>query len=236
MKKNIYCFICFLYALPVFSQQITNVRATADSATITILYDLVGTIEGQLFTVDLYSSHNEYESPLIYVSGEAGRNIKPGTDKKIVWEGKELNNFDGQLTFDVRAVLTFSPFLMKAAPTYKRSNAYQLEWKGGIPAEGATLELYRNKQKISSIATSENTGTYLWKVPAKTKAGGSYQLKVSSTQKPDNTVLSNTFRIRRRTPLVLKALPFAVAGTALYILLRPGPEEDDWLPAAVKPQ
>src|SRR4051812_7433467 len=101
MKVNFYTpfllLLCFCY--PAVAQKLTNVRATIDSATntVNILYDLQGAMEGQLYQVNLYSSHNNFSSPLSFVNGDVGDGITPGTDKQIVWQPKELLNFNGQL-------------------------------------------------------------------------------------------------------------------------------------------
>jgi hypothetical protein len=236
--------ICLL-ANPCTAQQVSNVRATADSAFVTILYDLQGDLEGQLFSVELYGSHNEYTSPLLYVTGDVGSNVKAGKDKKMVWQTRELNIFEGQITFDVRAELVFSPFVVKSpgkASGYKRGRTYKIEWAGGMPADKVNLELYRNNEKVSNISSSPNKGNQQWRVPDKTKPGGNYQLRVSSEANPENVSLSRTFSIRRRVPLVAKVLPFVLIGAGAYIILNqdsgpgPLPPEQNWLPEPDVPQ
>ncbi|QHT69793.1 hypothetical protein GXP67_25680 [Rhodocytophaga rosea] len=236
--------LLYLMAYPAFSQQISNVRATADSAFVTILYDLQGTIEGQLFTVELYGSHNEYNSPLLYVTGEVGNKIKAGKNKKMVWQTRELNNFEGDITFDVRAELAFSPFAVKSpgkTSGYKRGKTYQIEWAGGLTSDKVNVELYRNDVKISSITSTANKGKHSWNVPDKSKPGGNYQLRVSSEANPDNFSLSRKFSIRRRIPLLAKVLPFALVGAGAYIILNqdsgpPPPPQKILLPEPDVPQ
>jgi hypothetical protein len=194
-------------------------------------------MEGQVFNVDLYSSHNDYSSPLLYVSGDTGKDIKPGIDKKLVWQTKELINFDGQLSFDVRAILTFSPFVIKSPKqlaSYKRGKSYTIDWIGGIPTEKVKLQLFRADTKVNDIVTVENKGNYQWTVPGKIKPGNKYQIKVSSEVGQDNSRLSNNFKLRRRVPLLVKALPIILIGAGTYLILNNGEETEDpeknWLP------
>ncbi len=96
------------------AQKLSNVRAAVNLSTVTIRYDLEGAIPGQLFEVNLYSSYNGFSAPLAMVSGDVGKEIQPGMQKEIQWQTKELPDFDGKLSFDVRALLTFSPFEVKS--------------------------------------------------------------------------------------------------------------------------
>ncbi len=88
-----------------------------------------------------------------------------------------------------------------------------------MPAEMVRLELYRDSAKISDVALIANEGNYRWKVPVKSKPGSNYQLKVASQSRPQHYKLSTNFKIRHRTPFLLKALPAAVAAAVGYILL-----------------
>ena len=240
MRIYFYCIILFLFAFQATAQKLSNVRASLDSTTVTILYNLESSIEGQLYNVELYSSHNDYSSPLLYVSGDVGKAIKPGIDKRIVWQTKELINFDGQLSFDVRAVLTFSPFIIKSPPqtaSYKRGKNYTIEWAGGIPDEKIKLELFQADAKVNDIVLLDNKGNYQWIIPSKMKPSNKYQIKVSSNGQQENSRLSSSFKIRRRVPLLAKAIPVFLIGTGAYFILNQGSktgEEDpekNWLPA-----
>ncbi len=206
------------------AQKVSNVRAALDtaSATVSILYDLAGVMEGQLFRVNVYSSHNQYITPLLQVTGAVGDGIVPGADKQIVWNPKELNNFDGQVSFDVRAVLTFSPFAIKTPigkSRHVRGRRLTIAWRGGVASEKVRAELYRNGEKETQLALTPNRGEYHWRVPARYSPGSKYQVRISSETRPDNFQMSEAFSIRRRIPLVLKALPVALGAAGAYFLL-----------------
>lgn len=223
--KHFFCFLFFL-TLPfqqVPGQSITNVRAETSGDVINVYYDLLGTAEGQLYQVTLYSSHNDMAQPLAYVSGDTGPNVQAGAARKIEWQAKkEILRFTGQITFEVQASLVFSPIRIKSpalATSYKRGKSYSLGWEGGMAGENVRLELYQGTSKVNDIARVSNNGTYSWSIPAATKPGSNYKIKVSSVDKPDNTHLSESFTIKRKVSSVVKVLPVAVlAGAAVYLI------------------
>lgn len=234
--------ICLLMLLGSFShaavaQRLSKVRAVVNASTVTVVYDLEGAVLGQLFEVNLYSSHNNFSTPLRMVSGDVGKEVQAGSQREIQWQTGELPDFDGKLSFDVRAELTFSPLLVKSPQgnsRYRRGKAYTLAWAGGMPAERIRLELYRDSVKMADVAVLANEGKYQWTVPAKSRPGSGYQVKVASESAPDNYTFSPNFKIRRRTPLLLKVLPAAVA-VAVGYLVRPRDKPTplprrEWLP------
>ena len=88
------------------AQKVENVRASSSGEQIIIIYDLTGTKADQRFKVNLYSSHNNFASPVQQVTGEVGDNIAAGKNKRIAWSAKdEIKDFKGSLTFEVRADL-----------------------------------------------------------------------------------------------------------------------------------
>jgi hypothetical protein len=233
------CAVLFLLGLcrSAGAQKLSNVRAVVDStnATVNILYDLEGSMDGQLFRVELYASLDKFSESLFWVTGQVGDSITPGVDKQIVWNAqKELLNFKGEVFFKAKAVLTFSPFLIKApapAVAYKRGKPVAISWEGGVTNDSVVLDLYRNGQKAATLARIPNRGEYRWAVPARTKPGRNYQVKISSGTKLDNSRMSNGFSIRRRIPLVIKTVPIAI-GVGVFVVLKYLFKE---LPEPVKP-
>jgi hypothetical protein len=214
---------------PAFAQKITNVRAKADSSLVTIFYDLEGTAEGQLYRVGLYGSHNNYKTPLIFISGDAGPSLAPGTNRKIQWQAKELTSYEGEIVFEVRAILVFSPLKLNTFPVnFRRGKIYAINWQGGLPTEKVKLELYRDSLKVSDIVSFPNGGKYDWFIPTDTKPGKNYRLRVQSEEKTDNFYVGTPFAIHRKIPLGLKIIPLAlIAGGAGYLIAAPKPEKTD---------
>lgn len=221
------CLFGWICLIPHFcvAQRILNVRAQAKGNLVTITYDLLGTISGQLYEVALYSSHNGMSSPLIQVRGDVGPNMKPGVNKMIEWGSlKELNEFDGEVTLEVRATLTFSPMRFntpKKDAVYRRGKNYKFTWLGGVVNENLQLELYTDttvrKYEINRVS---NKGVYEWEIPINAEPGKNYRLKISSVDKPGNFAFSSNFIIKRKTSTVWKVLPIGiVTGAAIYLIL-----------------
>ena len=76
--------ICFL-CLHISGQQVTNINANQlDVNIVRVAYDLEGEVPGQLFTVRLFNSTNQYGLPLEYVDGYVGERVEAGLNKFIV--------------------------------------------------------------------------------------------------------------------------------------------------------
>src|SRR5882762_1847745 len=103
MSRVLFIAIFACAFLGLKAQKVENVRAAASGEQIIITYDLTGVKSDQRFKVNLYSSHNNFASPVQQVTGDVGDNIAAGKDKRIAWNAKsELSNFKGNLSFEVR--------------------------------------------------------------------------------------------------------------------------------------
>jgi hypothetical protein len=145
----------FLVSLPFFthSQEVKNIRVTQTGNNVNVLYDLAG--EGQTFKVNLFYSVDDgqtWKGPLRPVSGDAGLQIKPGTNKKITWnildeEGVE----EGYMQFKVMAETT-GPASIRAKTDSRQ------------PSVNLNLRKYKTGKTISLILAlaSANIGVYTY--------------------------------------------------------------------------
>jgi hypothetical protein len=224
-----------LLVIPVRAQRITNVQAQVVGDYVSIQYDLAGEVPGQVFEVALYSSHNEFTQPLKQVRGAVGPDITPGREKNIEWGAqKELTRFTGEVTFEVRANLTFSPIAIQhpeLESVFRRGHAYKLQWKGGLAGEKLRLELIRDGFPNQVIDNVANTGNYSWRVAEETPIAENYRLKITAQSNNIlNTKTSDLFAIKRRIPLVAKFIPAGILVGAIGFwaagqLRDPGTEE-----------
>src|SRR5258706_15906623 len=102
---------------------------TAGSKVI-IHYKLDDTNPNHLYAISLYSSKDNFATPLTRVTGDVGTEVKPGMDNKIVWEiTNELGDFKGSLTFEVRGRV-FIPFVklvnFNEGTVFKRGKNYPI--------------------------------------------------------------------------------------------------------------
>ncbi len=76
-------------AIASYGQRITNIEPEKQGNKIIVHYDIRGARFNEHFNVSLYVSKNggkTFQGPLEAVSGDIGKGIQEGTDKKIVWD------------------------------------------------------------------------------------------------------------------------------------------------------
>ena len=185
IKKPILIFLIGVLGLKISAQQISNISASQlNETTVRVNYDLKGEVPGQLFKVDLFSSANQFSLPLEYVDGYVGEDVEAGINKFIDWDiSKELVAFEGELVFEVRATLTFTPIMVAFPQNTKvaRGKQHEISWQGTNTGENVDIQLYRNGSRVATIASTINDGFYEWDVPSSTKPGKGYSVRISST-------------------------------------------------------
>lgn len=231
------CFLIFtlgFLGLQISGQEVINISASQlDENIVRISYDLNGEIPGQLFTVNLYSSANQFSLPLEYVDGYVGEQVEAGVNKFIDWDiSKELVAFNGEISFEVKATLTFTPIhvAFPEANSLKRGKQHYITWKGTNTNEHVDIQLFREATKVATIANTVNDGLYEWEVPYSTKPGKGYSVKISSTTSSQSDI-GDEFSIHRKIPLLVKLIPFAIAAPVVINLTEEEPPVPKLLPA-----
>jgi hypothetical protein len=234
-----------LLNLTLRAQILENINASFDGERVTVSYALNHTEASQKFIIAFYSSHDNFTQP-IQVTGDAGENVLPGAAKRVVWDAKSAlpSEFDGDLRIKIKATkmaapeLVFEPLSLK---TYKKGRTISMKWTGGFPSDKVTIEL--QKSKVTDLRVAEqidNSGAYEWKMPKSVK-GKNYQLTLTNSSNPADPVTSSEFRVKPRTPFLVKILPILAAGVVAVILSGDddggpdGPTGDSVLPAPIKP-
>ena len=93
------------------AQKIENIRTEQQEKKIIIYYALTGTKTGQTFNVKVYCSTDggaNWGEPLHSVTGDVGKNVTTGYNKKIVWDVlKDREKLQGdKIQFEIRAKVT----------------------------------------------------------------------------------------------------------------------------------
>lgn len=110
--KNRILLLLFLAAVGTAkAQQIQNVQATQEGKTIVVSYDLTDNASGSTYEVELYCSTDggsTFGKSLSAVSGDAGKEIKPGASRRISWDVlADREKLTGnRIVFEVRARTT----------------------------------------------------------------------------------------------------------------------------------
>lgn len=236
MKKLI-LLIVFLIASNFLKAQEFNMKwAELAGDKLLIYYDLIDTIKDRRYTINLYSSLDNYLNPLQKLSGDRGLEVKPGTNKKIVWNAKEElgAEFDGKVGLEIRGRL-YIPFVrftgFEDYKVRKRGVPFAITWSGGRAQNVLNFDLYN---KEGALVWTEpgvgNTGNTEITIPTNVKPGGGYYFKISDAKNKDEVVNTGGFEIKRKIPLSIKAVAVAGLGGLIYWLSTkdkppPGPVE-----------
>lgn len=209
------------------SQDVLIKRLELENEKVFLFYELKDTTRGRYYTINVYSSHDNFINPLKNVQGDLGLEMLPGSNRKIEINAKnEFGvNYEGKIAFELRAKL-YIPFIRldKLNQKFKRGKTYELHWTGGRPQNILNFDLLKDGEKIHTFSGIGNTGKYNLILPPDTKPGKNYHFRISDSKNKDEIVNSGKFVIARKFPLLFKAVPMMIVGGALYFVLKP--EED----------
>ena len=226
----------FILGFHVKGQIIENFRQEIIGDEVNIYFDLIANIEGQIFEVVLYCSDSTtYSQRLYFATGDVGKNVKPGKDKRVVWTNEEeLTTYSLEdLTFEIKANIQSSSLYFihprDRNAVFKRGTTEKIEWLGGDINESLVIELYRYDTRQKVIANTSNKGNIFWNVPNDLRPGVNYQLRLSVANKPSDPVFSSKFQVRRKIPNALKFISAGIIVGATAFLISNG-EENNELP------
>jgi len=214
MKKFLLASSFSILGLMSIAQQLTIDNTQLEGNKIKIHYTLTDTTAGNFYTVRVYASHDNFLTPLEKLEGMAGINIRPGSHQ-LTWDPRELGqSFNGSIALEVRARI-YVPFVrfegFEEYKKIKRMKPYTLTWSGGTERNILNFDLMRDDKKVLAVPGIANTGHYTLVLPQSVKPG-SYQLKISDSKNKDEVVFTEEFRVKRKWPLLLKAVPLLIVG------------------------
>ncbi len=206
----------------LFGQEISIKNIELDGDHVFISYSLIDSTLGRKYTVNLFSSKDNFATPLRKINSDIGIEIQPGINKKIDWNAKEEfgHDFEGKVAFEIRSKI-YIPFLALKEFDFKklkRGNAYEITWSGGRPQNILNFDLCRGEKCVASFSNIANMGHYTLVIPMHVKPGDGYQFKISDTKNKDELIHSGTFSIVRKAPLLLKVMPVVMLGVAGYFV------------------
>jgi len=209
----------FMVSAQEFS--IKKVELTSDA--VILHYDLIDTVRARTYTINVYSSKDSYLAPLQKVKGDAGLEVRPGVNKKIVWSSKEElgATYRGDIELEVRG-RAYIPFIkfdgFQDEQVIKRGKPKTMIWSGGTRQNILNFSLYKGEEYIDVIPNVANSGSYDMIIPTSVKPGSGYYFLVSDSKNKDQVMKTNTFKVKRKVPLGLKLLPLAAIGAAIPLL------------------
>jgi hypothetical protein len=231
--KPILLFILWVITLPAMAQEFSIKKIELTGESVILHYDLIDTIKARTYTINVYASKDSYLAPLQKIKGDAGLEVRPGQNKKIVWSSKEElgPTFRGDIELEVRGRV-YIPFVkfegFQDEQVIKRGKAKTMTWSGGTRQNILNFTLYKGDEYIDVIPNVANSGSYDMIIPTSVKPGKGYYFLVSDSKNKDQVMKTNTFTVKRKVPLGLKLLPIVIIGAAIPFLGGdPGPDELD---------
>jgi hypothetical protein len=234
MNNRVYLLIVGLVirALPSFSQEFDIKQLEMTSDGLVLHYDLNDTTKGQLYTIHMYSSKDNFVAPLGKVRGDIGIEVKPGHNKRVVWDAKELGaDFNGNVEVEIRGKV-YVPFVrftnLHDYKSIKRGKPTTLLWTGGTRQNILNFNLYHNDELVAVIPNVANSGSYDIVIPTSVKRGSGYYFIVSDTKNKDLAMKTSSFAVKPKLPLALKIAPLLAVGIIGYTLIpEPAPDPVD---------
>jgi hypothetical protein len=209
-------------SVTAFCQVFSIRKLEIEGDKVNLFYDLFDSIPSRTYTIALFSSHDNFISPVQKVSGDLGLEVKPGSNKRIIWNAREELGaaYDGMVGLEVRGRL-YIPFvrLDGLSKTIKRLNPTEITWTGGTQQNILNFELYKGGEKITSFPNIANVGHYTLTMPSTIKPGRGYQFKITDSRNKDQIVFSPTFNVRRKISLLFKLIPVAAIAVAALVLI-----------------
>jgi len=239
MEKFFYLLIACMIAVQADAQDFIINKIERTGSDVVIHYDLLDSITNRSYTINVYASTDNYINPLAEVSGDIGLEIKPGGNRKITWNAqKELgDDFNGTLSLEVRGRI-YIPFVRLDGfddfKIFKRNKDYKITWTGGRGNQVLNFNLYKGDEKITVFPNVANVGEYNLKFE-QVKPGKGYYFKIEDNRNKDDVVLTETFFIKRKVPLLLKVVPLLAIGFVLSTLSSDGDGGDNSIPDPISP-
>lgn len=236
MKK----ILVFSLLLPLIgtAQEFSIKTIELNAQQVILYYDLMDTVRGRTYTVHLFSSRDNFLVPLAKVSGDLGIEVRPGANRRIVWNAMEElgNSFDGDVELEVRGRM-YVPFIrlegFDKVKTVKRKSAFLIKWTGGSRQNILNFQLYRKGDKEDKLVhvfpNVANASEFNAILPGNVPPGSGYYFVVADTKNKDLMIRTSNFNVKRKIPQLWKALGVALVGTGIYWLTR-GDDESN-LPA-----
>lgn len=205
-----------------YGQTVTIKKVELAGEKVIVHYDLEDSNPNNEYLLGLYTSKDNFTKAVTNVTGDIGMDIKPGGAKKIEWNiVKEFGGYKGKLQLEVRGKV-YVPFvrLKNFDPTlsYRRGKTYPLEWKPGNN-NPINIELFNGGQRVTGEVNHPNNGSYELFIPMHAKPGKEYKIKITDTRNSDEVIFTQSFTVKPKIPMLLKAaVPVAVIGAAVVFL------------------
>ena len=230
MRRTTLLVLLLLSGTMIFAQKVAVKKVELAGEKIIVYYDLEDNNPNNDYQIFLYSSQNSFTTALSHVTGDVGNEVKPGANRKIIWNIKEeLGPYRGKLSLEVRGSV-YAPFVklqnFDVSRKYKRGKSYSISWKANSPTP-INIELYKGSQRIAGENNHPNSGVYSISIPRHAKKGKDYRIKFTDSRNADEIIYTGYFKVTPKVPMLLKVAPIVIAGALVPMLFKDKPPVDD---------
>lgn len=211
------------------AQLVTINKVELAGENIIVHYTLEDNTPNREYLLNLYSSRDNFASPLARVTGDVGPEVKPGNNKMMTWNVRqEYGGYKGKLALEIRGRV-YVPFVklqgFDKGRSFKKGKSYNINWRAGN-ANPIHLELYKGDIRVDGQMNQPNNGIFTLTIPSKVKTGKDYRLKITDSKNGDEVIYTPYFKVSPKLPMGAKAgLGLLVVGGAGLLLIPPPPDE-----------
>ena len=230
MKTRTFIIGLFCLMATVSRGQEFSIRTTEITADEVIVhYDLLDTTRNRTYTVFVYSSRDNFLTPLTKLSGDVGIEVRPGVNRRIVWSSKEElgATFDGEVELEIRGRV-YIPFIrfegFQEISVRKRTVPFLVKWSGGTRQNILDFQLWRGNKLVYTFPNIPNAYEYKLVIPRSVRPGEDYYLRITDTKNKEQVVTTPKFIVKRKIPLLVKVLPVLGVGYLAYVLTKKEPD------------
>lgn len=219
--KRLLQFALLLLTSGALAQTVVVKKVELAGDIIIVHYELDDGNPNNEYQLNLYSSKDNFATPLKKVKGDVGNEIKPGSDKKIEWNiREEMGGFKGRISLEVRGKI-YSPFVklqnFDTKKSYKRGKSFNLAWKAGN-TNPVNIELYKGNERVSGEMNHSNNGAFTMFVPPHSQPGKDYRLKISDAKNSSDVIYTDYFKVTPKVPIWMKIAPVLLVGGVVAAL------------------
>jgi hypothetical protein len=120
--------------------------------------------------------------------------------------------------------------------SFKKGKTYLLEWTGGENAPQLDFQLMKADQVSAVVKNVSNKQVLNWTVPKNVKPGKDYVLKISNSVNNLDYITSDPFRIKKKIPVVIYAVPVVLGAGYFLIPKESTTTSNNGIPDPVLPQ
>lgn len=225
MQRTTLSVLFLLLCTSIHAQKVAVKKVELAGEKIVVHYDLEDSNPSNEYQIYLYSSQNNFSTALTHVKGDVGNEVKSGSNKKIEWSiREELGPYKGKLALELRGKV-YAPFVkiqsFDVNKKYKRGKSYPLNWRIGS-SNPIHIELYKGSERVVGELNHPNNGTFSLSVPANSKPGKDYRIKITDSRNSDEVIYTGYFQVTPKVPFLLKVVPIVAVGGVVAVLMSSG--------------